>query len=350
MQKTSNGNYFEDFHLGQELVHATPRTITEGDVALYTALYGSRFALNCADTFAFNLGFEGAPVDDLLLFHMVFGKTVPDVSINAVANLGYAAGTFGPVVYPGDTIIARSEVIGLKQNANGKTGIVYVHSQGRNQNGEMLVDYVRWVMVNKRDTKSPTPEPAVPDLPMNLSASDLILPSELDVSAYDTDLAGSSHLFDDYQVGEKIDHVDGYTIEEAEHMMATRLYQNTAKVHFNQLAQTDSRFGRRLIYGGHVISLARSLSFNGLANAFKIAAINGGSHTSPTFAGDTILAWSEVIEKTELPARSDVGALRIRTTAMKNQPCHDFPDKDADGKFVANKVLDFDYWVFMPRG
>ena len=50
--KTNPGNYFEDFRLGQELRHATPRTVTQGDVALYTALYGPRFPVQSADTFA----------------------------------------------------------------------------------------------------------------------------------------------------------------------------------------------------------------------------------------------------------------------------------------------------------
>ena len=77
-------------------------------------------------------------------------------------------------------------------------------------------------------------------------------------------------------------------------MLATRLYQNTAKVHFDQFAANGGRFKCRLTYGGHIISLARALSFNGLANAFKVAAINGGTHVNPTFTGDTIYAWSEV--------------------------------------------------------
>ena len=46
MTKTNPGNFFEDFRLGQEIAHATPRTVTEGDMALYTALSGSRFALH----------------------------------------------------------------------------------------------------------------------------------------------------------------------------------------------------------------------------------------------------------------------------------------------------------------
>lgn len=132
-------------------------------------------------------------------------------------------------------------------------------------------------------------------------------------------------------------------------MLATRLYQNTAKVHFNQHAQGQEKIGRRLIYGGHIISLARALSFNGLANAQFIVAINGGTHSNPTFAGDTVYAWSEVLEKIELPGRSDVGALRVRTVATKDQPCAEFPYKGEDGKYLPNVVLDFDYTVVMPR-
>src|SRR3546814_6968234 len=104
-------------------------------------------------------------------------------------------------------------------------------------------------------------------------------------------------------------------------MTATRLYQNTARVHFNRHAEKDGRFGRRLVYGGHVISLARALSFNGLANGFRIAAINGGRHVAPVFAGDTISAWSAVTQAIDLPGRADLGALRLRTVATKDRSC-----------------------------
>ena len=130
--------------------------------------------------------------------------------------------------------------------------------------------------------------------------------------------------------------------------MATRLYQNTAKVHFNQFSEGQGRFGRRLIYGGHVISLARALSFNGLANAFHIAAINGGRHVAPLFAGDTVFAWSEVVETAALPGRDDVGALRLRTVATKNRPCADFPLREGEG-YEPHVVLELDYWALAPR-
>ena len=347
--KTEAGNYFEDFRIGQELVHATPRTVTDGDVAMYCALYGPRFALTSGASFAQSLGLSRMPMDSMLVFHIVFGKTVPDVSLNAVANLGYAAGVFGAPVYAGDTLTTTSKVIGLKPNKDGKTGVVYVNSVGKNQDGEVVLDYVRWVMVNKGNADAEVSEAVVPELPGAVGVDQLVVPFDLTGKEYDTALAGSPYLWDDYEAGEQIDHVDAMTIEEAEHMLATRLYQNTAKVHFNQHVQAQGRFGRRLIYGGHIISLARALSYNGLANAMTIAAINGGTHCNPTFAGDTIYAWSQVLEKLELQGRTDVGALRVRTVATKDLACADFPYKGEDGKYLKNVVLDVDYTVLMPR-
>ncbi|WP_346892452.1 MaoC family dehydratase [uncultured Roseibium sp.] len=350
MTKTNAGNFFEDFYVGQVIRHATPRTVTSGDVALYTALYGSRFAVQSSDAFAKELGYAHAPVDDLLTFHVVFGKTVPDISLNAVANLGYAGGRFLAPVYPGDTLSAVSEVIGKKENSNGKTGVVYVRSTGYTADGTEVLDYVRWVMVNKRDPESPAPDPVVPDLPAAIDAKALgnAVPM-LDTAYWDNDLAGSTFRFGDYEVGEKIDHVDGMTVEESEHQLATRLFQNTAKVHFNQHTEGQGRFGRRLIYGGHVISLARGLSFNGLGNAFHIAGINGGRHVAPLFAGDTVYAWSEVLYKSDLEGRTDVGALRLRLVATKNRPCADFPLKTEDSTYEDGVILDFDYWALMPK-
>jgi len=349
VEKTGAGNFFEDFQPGQELVHATPRTVTAGDVALHTALYGSRFAMNSSAAFARACGLREAPLDDLAVFHIVFGKTVADVSLNAVANLGYADVRFGAPVWPGDTLRAKSTVLGVKENSSGETGTVYVRSTGIRDDGGVVLDYVRWVMVRKRDPAAPAPAPSVPELPDAVPAAALSVPEGLDLSGYDTALAGSPWLWQDYAAGERIDHVDGTTIEEAEHMMATRLWQNTAKVHFNQHTEQDGRFGRRIVYGGHIISIARALSFNGLANAFRVAAINGGRHVAPAFAGDTIYAWSEVLESREIEGRADVGALRLRTLATKDRPCDGFPDRDAEGRFDPAVVLELDYQVLMPR-
>ncbi len=349
VNKNNSGNYFEDFEIGQKIIHATPRTITQGDTSQYTALYGTRFAVQSSSAFSQAIGFPDSPVDDLLVFHVVFGKTVPDISLNAIANLGYAQGRFGVPVYPGDTLSTVSEVIGLKENSNGTTGTVYVHSVGTNQRDEVVLEYVRWVMVRKRERGTGATEAFVPNLPDCVAVDELSIPPGLELSGYDAQLAGSPHFWDAYEVGEKIDHIDAMTVEESDHMTATRLFQNTAKVHFNQHTEKDGRFGKRIVYGGHVISLARACSFNGLANAFKIAAINGGRHVAPIFAGDTVYAWTQVLEKTPLPGREDLGALRLRMIAVKDLDCSEFPYKGGDGKYHSAVVLDFDFTVLMPR-
>ncbi len=343
MTKTNPGRFFEDYRLGQVIRHAVPRTVAEGERALYHALYPARHALYSSDEFAASCGLESSPLDDLLAFHIVFGKTVPDVSLNAVANLGYAQGRWLAPVWSGDTLRSESQVIGLKQNSNGTSGVVWVRTQGLNQMDQPVLDYVRWVMVRKRDADAPAPETVVPDLAPIVAPEDLVIPEGLDFSDYDFDLAGEPHRWGDYQVGEKIDHADGVTIEEAEHMLATRLWQNTAKVHFDATNRED---GRRLIYGGHVISMARALSFNGLANAQMIVALNGGAHANPCFAGDTVRAWSEVLDRAETDAPG-VGAIRLRLVATKGNS-GDFAVKDPDGRYRPDVLLDLDYWALMP--
>lgn len=340
--KTNAGRFFEDYAVGDVLHHAVPRTVSGGERALYHALYPARHALYSSDAFAQQSGLPASPIDDLIAFHMVFGKTVPDVSLNAVANLGYGEGRWLLPVYPGDTLRSESEVIGVKQNSNGKTGVVWVRTRGRNQNDDVVLEYVRWVMVRKRDVDAPAPTTIVPELAKSVAAADLVIPEGLDFTGYDFALAGEPHRWGDYEIGEQIDHVDGVTIEEAEHMLATRLWQNTAKVHFDVNARPD---GSRLIYGGHVISMARALSFNGLANAQMMVGLNSGAHANPCLSGDTIYAWSEVLDKSETSAPG-VGAIRLRLVATKGYA--PFALRGEDGKYRPEVLLDLDYWALMP--
>ena len=343
MAKTNPGRFFEDYRLGEVIHHAVPRTVKMGERALYHMLYPARHALYSSDSFAQASGLPFSPLDDMIVFHIVFGKTVPDISLNAVANLGYAECRFHRPLCPGDTLSTRSEVIGLKQNSNGRTGVVYVRSTATDQHGEVAIEWARWVMVHKRDHDAPSPDTVVPDLSDVVDASDLVVPEGLDFSGYDFGAAGEPHRWGDYEVGERIDHVDGVTLTDPEHMMATRLWQNTAKVHFNTEARDD---GRRLIYGGHVISLARALSFNGLANAQLIAAINAGAHTAPAFAGDTVYAWSEVLDRAEIPAPG-VGALRLRLVATRGRD-ETMTLRGEDGKYAPGVLLDLDLWALIP--
>jgi 2-methylfumaryl-CoA hydratase len=342
--KTNPGRFFEDYRLGEIITHAVPRSLSGGERALYHALYPARHALCSSDEFARACGLPASPFDELVAFHAVFGKTVPDISLNAIANLGYAEGRWLLPVWPGDTLRSESEVIGLKENSNGKSGVVWVRTSGLNQRGEGVLEYVRWVMVRKRDLAAPAPKTTVPDLAAAVVPANLVVPQDLDFTRYDFALAGEPHRWSDYEVGERIDHVDGVTVEESDHLVATRLWQNTAKVHFDATQRED---GRRLIYGGHIISLARALSFNGLANAQMIVALNASVHANPCFSGDTVRAWSEVLDRAETDAPG-VGAIRLRLVAVKHG-APEFALRDADGKYRPDVLLDLDYWALMPK-
>ena len=344
MKKNFKSRYFEDYKLNEEINHSVPRTITDGDVAIYLSTTGSRFPLNYSAEFSKTLGLKKIPIDDILLFHMVFGRTVPDLSLNAIANLGYAGVKFHKPAFVGDTLDASSKIIGLKENSNGKTGTVYVESVGKNQNDEIVLTYYRWLMMRKRNEGMiKSFQNTIPDLPDKVKTKDFNLIENFDIDKWSSSVSGSSFYFNDYSEEEEIHHLDGQTIEEAEHQIATRLYQNNARVHFNQHIEKSGRFGKRIIYGGYIISLARAISCNGLANTFKLAAIHSGKHSAPTFAGDTIYAWSKILEKEII--HKNVGAMMIRTLASKNDSKMNFPDKK---NLTDNIVLDLEYSVLIP--
>jgi 2-methylfumaryl-CoA hydratase len=345
------GNFFEDLAPGQVLRNPVPRTITAGDVALYIALYGDRNPLYCSDEFARSLGFERAPVANMLVFHIVFGRAVGEISLNSPGNLGYADLRFGVPVYTGDTLHAETETLGWRETSKGDTGVVWVRTTGYNQRNEEVLRFYRWVMVNKREPSKPTGAGDAPEMPARASLEDVRFPT---IARFDGVATGSAEAWEDYEPGRRIVHPQGMTVEEAEHQMATRLYQNTARVHFNQHQQNAARHGRRLVYGGHVISVAHALSFDGLGNLLAMAAWDAGSHINPTFAGDTLFAWTDVLERVDL-GRDDIGGLRLRLVAVKNvdPSAEDVSLKVAgdDGRerYNPNVVLDVEYVGLLPK-
>lgn len=347
--KVNTGRFFEDFKLNEVIQHATPRTITSGETALYLALTGSRNPVHCDNLFAQSLGYKAEPVDDLLAFHLAFGKTVPDISVNALANLGYADVQFSHPLFVGDTISTSSEVIGLKENASGKSGIVWVRSSTINQNNVVVLSWVRWVMVHKRDSATPAPNTTIPTLPDFVAPTAFKLPHEFQAHDEISVSTGGQYYLEDYSIGERIHHPSGATINATEHTLATRLYQNNARLHFDDHMMKTSSFGQRLVYGGIVISLCRTLSFEGLENALSILAINAGTHANPSFAGDTIYCMTEVIDRYAIPNRSDMGALRLRMVGIKNLTPSQISNIKTGKNYHPNVVLDLDYTVAMPR-
>lgn len=348
MIKQRTGNFFEDFRLGSTFVHGVPRTLTEGDRSLYIGLTGSRSVLSAASV-ATGMGFPKAPLEDLLVFNTVFGKTVTDLSMNAVANLGYSDVRFLAPVFPGDTLSASSEVLAVKQNSNGKSGVVYVRSTGRNQDGLAILSFIRWVMVHKRDLAAPSSTSEMPHLPGHVPFEALVAPP-LTSSSTITGATCCSDLFEDYDIHDVIEHPGAMTINDSDHSIATRLYQNTARPHFDGFTMTSQPMGKRLVYGGHVMSICRALAYDGLENGIGILAINGGSHVNPVFAGDTLSCATRVIDRYDLS--KSVGALRLRMIGAKNvQSSADItvPEGSETARHDKAIVLDLDYTLAVPK-
>ncbi len=340
---TSKGaieNFFEDFTVGGRFVCPTPRVLTDADRVGYIAHTGDRSPLFCD---ADNL------VHPLIVFHTVLGQTVRQISLNAVANLGYAEVLWHTPVRTGDVIATDVEVVGLKENSNRESGIVYVRTIGRNQRSEPVLTYYRWVMVRKRSSVE-TPflgNPVVPDLNATVRVDQLSGGRPLPI--VDTRTTGGRFFFEDYSVGEGIEHRDGTTINSSDHMNFTRLYQNSARVHFDALTTG----GRPLVYGGLVLSIGYAQAFNGLEQRLGIRAINGGTHANPVHSGDTLYSFTRVVDKHEL--NQTHGALRLQLLVTKNErPSEDFDPGVTDPstkkrRYHQSVVLDLDYWELIGR-
>ena len=319
------------------------------------ALTGDRYPLHCSAEYARSLGYRRETVNDLLVFHMVFGKTVNDVSLNAVANLGYAGVRFLQPVYPGDTVRSVPKCSARRKTRAARTASSGFAPTGTNQRGEKVLEFYRWVMVNKRDPKTPTGANDNPGVPKEVPATELYVPEGLDPSTSTSrGRPAASAFFEDYEKGERIDHIDGMTIEESEHAIATRLYQNTAKVHFDGFAAEEHAL-RQAAHLRRAHHQPRAVArFQRPRERARHPRVERRRHANPTFAGDTIYAWSEVLDKAEITGRTDVGALRLRLVGVKNHDskAEPFPlkvEKDGKSAYHPNVVLDLDYWVLIPK-
>jgi 2-methylfumaryl-CoA hydratase len=218
-----------------------------------------------------------------------------------------------------------------------------------------VLQFYRWAMVNKRDPGTSSGADDAPELPPRVAVEDLHVPPELDFSRFDPVATGGRFFWEDYEAGERVLHPQGITIEDAEHQLATRLYQNNARVHFNDYMQRKSKLGRRIVYGGHIISVTHAISHDGLENVVRVLGFNAGTHANPTVAGDTLFAWTDVLERIDL-GREDAGALRLRLVGVKNldpsQEPVELRVKDPESgreHHHPNVVLELDYTVLVPK-
>ena len=142
------GNTFEAFEVGRRFEHHWGRTLRDSEAALFSTLTLHFNPLYFNREYALALGHPDTPVNPLMVFTLVLGLSVEDLSEAGGAFLGVDDLEYGPPVYPDDTLTARSTVTGLRDSAkNPMMGIATWHTEGFNQRSERVISFVRTNMV-----------------------------------------------------------------------------------------------------------------------------------------------------------------------------------------------------------
>ncbi len=161
MAKSWEGNFFEDFREGQIYRHSLGRTITEADNIWFTLLTCNTNQIHFNADYAAQSEFKRPLVNSCLTLSLVTGLSVPDLSQNVVANLGWDRVTLPAPVYAGDTIYAESEVLETRPSRSRPgQGIVRVRTRGYKQDGTVVIEFERTVLVHGRETSPKRQRPA----------------------------------------------------------------------------------------------------------------------------------------------------------------------------------------------
>ena len=145
------GRFFEDFELGDVYQHPLGRTVTTTDNIWFTLLTQNTAPIHFDHHYSAQTEFGKPLVDSTFTLALVTGQSVTDISQNVMANLGWDNVTLPRPVFEGDTIYSQSEVLEKRESkSRPNVGIVRVKTLGYNQNGKVVIEFTRTVMVYKR--------------------------------------------------------------------------------------------------------------------------------------------------------------------------------------------------------
>ena len=152
MKQSVLGLYYEDFVEGEEIVHALSKTIFESDNNFFSLLTMNHHPVHTNLDYAQKNQHGKILVVGTLVFSIVVGMTVPDISGKAIANLGYEDVKHLAPVFINDTLYAKTKILSKRESKN-KTdrGIVYVETIGYNQNGQDVISFRRNVLIKKKN-------------------------------------------------------------------------------------------------------------------------------------------------------------------------------------------------------
>lgn len=151
MPTVEKGNKFEDFEVGDTFEHHWGRTVSAGENKTFTSITLNFNPIYFNDDYAREAGFEGEVVNHLFVLDTIIGLSVEDLSEAGGPFLGVDDVEFHANVYPGDTLYARSKVVDARESdSRPNYGIVTWHCEGYNQHDELVVEYDRTNLVEKR--------------------------------------------------------------------------------------------------------------------------------------------------------------------------------------------------------
>lgn len=144
------GRYFDDYTVGEVIEHWPGRTIREADDTWFTLLTMNTNPIHFDDHFASQSQHGKCLVNGTLVFSIVVGMSVRDISQTAIANLEYEfVRHLGPTFH-GDTLYAASEILEKTESSKGDRGVLYVETRGRNQRDEVILTLRRRVLLPRR--------------------------------------------------------------------------------------------------------------------------------------------------------------------------------------------------------
>jgi acyl dehydratase len=326
------GPWFEDLRRGQVFERAPGMTITSGHAALHQALAGDRLYLALdAPLCRAVTGHDGPLAHPNLVCDVAIGQsTGPTQRVRG--NLFYRGLVLAQPVFVGDTLRTRTEVVGLKQNRRREgapaTGLVALRITTVDQHSQRVLDFWRCPMLPLREPNAVTGHADdFEDIPQALapSAVERAVPAGWDLEPLREATPGPHHA--DLVPGSAFVVEGGETVTGAPEL--ARLTLNVAMAHTDA---TSTAHGRRLVYGGHTISVAAAHVVRAIPAIATILAWERCDHLGPVFEGDVLR--TELRVEWASPLQSGGGTAGLRALVSAERSAGE-PSVVLDWSFVA---------------
>jgi 2-methylfumaryl-CoA hydratase len=324
------GRQLEDFVASESYEHPWEVTVSDGMVALFEASFLDATTVFTSAPRARALGLADRPLHPMLCLNLALSFSVHDVSEQAIAHLAYIDVRYPDAGYVGDTVSARSTVLGVKPASSGDRGVVHVRTVLSTEKGRVICAFERKALIRGGKVSNRPASAALPHGPDPAVAS---LPFGPTLRTGEMPPARFGRRFGDFSTGQLYVHETGKTIGESEHMQLTALVRNSHPLHFDEVyCKTNSFAKQRVVYGGLVLGWVLALTSRDVAgNALWDLGLKDGAHPNGTVAGDTLYAASRVLSVED---RGDFGAVTFRIVGVKNTTAADALAKYGEALFT----------------